>query len=173
MTYFFIDLSLAAVLLMSRLFLFQLVIVKGRSMLSTLENGQLLWVSMLTYRLHKPRRQDVIICHYPGRRMKNLPFLKENFVKRIVCVPGDIVEVLSGVVYVNGQPLDEPYLDPLHTRGRMTRPAVMLGADEYFVMGDNRNNSNDSRRIGPIRRDMIVGRVQRILFPFCKARRVH
>lgn len=173
MTYLSIDLGLAVLVLFSRFFLYQLVIVKGRSMLSTLENGQVLWVSMLAYRLRKPRRQDVVICHYPGRRMKNLPFLKENFVKRIVGVPGDIVEMLAGVVYINGQPLDEPYLDPLHTRSRMTRAAVMLGADEYFVMGDNRDNSNDSRRIGPIRRDMIVGRVQRILYPFRKARRIH
>jgi len=172
-TYLFIDLALAALVVLARLFLFQIVIVKGRSMLSTLKNGQLLWVSMLAYRCHAPRRQDVIICHYPGRKMKNVPFLKEYFVKRIVGVPGDIVEVISGQVWVNGAPLAEPYLDPLHTRGRMSRPPVMLGADEYFVMGDNRDNSNDSRRIGPIRREMIVGHAQRILFPFRDAKRIH
>lgn len=171
MSVVWIDLALAALMIAARLFLFQIVFVKGRSMLSTLEHHQVLWVSMLDYRLRAPQRGDVVICHYPGRKMKNLPFLM-NFVKRVIGLPGETIEIIEGAVHINGLPLDEPYLDPAHTRFHANRPAVILGEDEYFVMGDNRDNSNDSRRVGPLKQKMIAGRVKRILLPLAKARRV-
>ena len=168
-----IDITLAVLIVLARLFLFQLVIVKGRSMLSTLENKQVLWVTMLDYRLRAPRRHEVVICHYPGRMMRRIPFMPENFVKRVIGLPGETVEIVEGVVHIDGAPLCEPYLDPAHTRFHGSRPPVTLGADEYFVMGDNRDNSNDSRLVGPLQHKMIVGHARRILWPLRKARSLH
>ena len=150
----------------ARLFLFEIAVVKGGSMRATLENGEALLVSRLAYRLGDPQRHDVVICHYPGRMMKHLPFLRQQFVKRVVGLPGDTVEIIEGVVHINGEALAEPYLDPARCRFRTNRPPITLAEDEYYVLGDNRDNSNDSRAIGPIKREMIVGRVDRVLFPF-------
>lgn len=172
MTWLWIDLALAAALLLTRFLLFQLVWVKGRSMLPTLENRQFLLVSLLDYRLRAPRRHEIVICHYPGRRMRKCPVLQENFVKRIVGLPGETVEIIEGVVHIDGAPLDEPFLGEAQRIYCSSRPPVTLGKDEYFVMGDNRPASNDSRRVGPLPRRMIVGHVRRILFPLTKSRRV-
>lgn len=158
--------------LAARLFLFEIAVVKGGSMRSTLENGEVLLVSRLAYRLGDPQRHDVVICHYPGRMMKRLPFIRQQFVKRVVGLPGDTVEIIDGVVHINGEALAEPYLDSTRCRFRTNRPPITLGADEYYVLGDNRDNSNDSRAIGPIKREMIVGRVERVLFPFRAWRKI-
>ena len=81
--------------LAARLFLFEIAVVKGGSMRSTLENGEVLLVSRLAYRLGDPQRHDVVICHYPGRMMKRLPFIRQQFVKRVVGLPGDTVEIID------------------------------------------------------------------------------
>ena len=73
----------------------------------------------------------------------------------------------AGAVYVNGELVDESAID-MHSQSNTTFGPVLLGEDSYFVMGDNRGNSNDSRRVGPITRDMIVGHVERVLFPLSK-----
>ena len=172
MSYVWIDLALALLILLARFFLIQLVIVKGRSMLPTLENRQVLLVSLLDYHIRAPRRHEIVICHYPGRRMKHIPLLQENFVKRVVGLPGETIEIVEGVVHIDGTPLEEPYLDEARRMYRGSRPPVTLGEDEYFVMGDNRPASNDSRRVGPLPQKMIVGHVRRVLLPLSKARRV-
>lgn len=164
--------AVLALALAARAFLFEVAVVKGNSMRSTLQNGEVMLVSTLDYRLGDPQRHDVVICHYPGRQMKNLPFLQQQFVKRVVGLPGDTIEIIDSVIYVNGEALREDYLDPAHTRFRTNRPPITLGEDEYYVLGDNRDNSNDSRSIGPIKRGMIVGHVRRVLYPFRSARRV-
>ena len=148
-----------------RVFVFSVARIRGSSMLPTLRSGSWAFVWRLPYRFRPPRRGDVVICHFPGRRVKKLPFLKQNFVKRVIGLPGETLEVAEGVLYINGQPLDEPYLDPARCRFFRNRPPVTLGPDEYYVLGDNRDSSNDSRRVGPLRRRDILGRVPCTLFP--------
>lgn len=151
--------------LVLRKFVLSFARVKGTSMLPTLSNGDWLFVWRLGYLFGRPRRGDVVICHFPGRRVQKLPFLPQSFVKRVVGLPGETLEVIDGVLHVNGEPVDEAYLVPERTRYFRNRPPVTLGADEYYVMGDNRDSSNDSRRVGPLRRRAIVGRVACRLWP--------
>lgn len=156
-----VGLALALVL---RLYVVNLARIKGRSMLPTLHDRDFALVWRLPYRLRAPRRGEVVICHYPGRKMKRLPFLPQAFVKRVIALPGDTVEWQEGVLLLNGEPLKEPYLDPARCRSLRTRPPRTLGPDEYYVLGDNRDASNDSRSVGPLRRRDIRGRVVAVLF---------
>lgn len=164
-------LTLAAVLML-RLFVVNVARIQGGSMLPTLHNRDFALVWRLPYLFREPRRGDVVICHYPGRMMKLLPFLPQAFVKRVIGLPGDTLEWIEGELLLNGTPLAEPYLDPARCRFPRTRPPVTLGPDEYFVLGDNRDSSNDSRRVGPLSRRAIRGRVVSILFPLKRLRRI-
>lgn len=159
MSWVFELLAAFAAALFLRLFVVSLARIKGRSMLPTLHDRDVALVWRLGYLFHKPRRGDVVICHYPGRKMKRIPFLPQSFVKRVIGLPGDTVEWLEGELLLNGQPLHEPYLDPARCRFKRTRPPRTLGPDEYYVLGDNRDSSNDSRSVGPICRRAIRGRV--------------
>lgn len=159
MSWVFELLAAFAAALFLRLFVVSLARIKGRSMLPTLHDRDFALVWRLGYLFHKPRRGDVVICHYPGRKMKRIPFLPQSFVKRVIGLPGDTVEWLEGELLLNGQPLREPYLDPTRCRFKRTRPPLTLGPDEYYVLGDNRDSSNDSRSVGPLRRRAIRGRV--------------
>ena len=149
----------AAAALVLRIFVISLARIKGRSMLSTLSDRDWVLVWRLPFVFGRPRRFDVVICHYPGRRHPRLRFLPQSFVKRVIGLPGETLEVIEGMLHIDGQPVNEPFLDPERTRFFRNRPPVTLGRDEYFVMGDNRDNSNDSRRVGPLKRRAIVGRV--------------
>lgn len=159
MSWVFELLAAFAAALFLRLFVVSLARIKGRSMLPTLHDRDFALVWRLGYLLRMPRRGDVVICHYPGRKMKRIPFLPQSFVKRVIGLPGDTVEWLDGELLLNGAPLREPYLDPARCRFKRTRPPRTLGPDEYYVLGDNRDSSNDSRSVGPIRRRAISGRV--------------
>lgn len=143
-----------------RSFLFTIIRVDGPSMSDTLLDNDRLFVTVLDVKLHGPDRFDVVILHYPNRT--------ENFVKRVIGLPGDTIEVTGGVLSVNGVVYEEPYLSPERTT-RFHKAAntfsITLGEDEYFVMGDNRDNSNDSRSVGVIKGDMFVGKVRTILWP--------
>ena len=154
----------AALVLALRLFVVNVARIQGRSMLPTLQDRDLALVWRLPYRFGRPQRGDVVICHYPGRRMKRLPFLPQAFVKRVIGLPGDTVEWQEGVLLLNGAPLREPYLDPARCRFSRTRPPLTLGPEEYYLLGDNRDSSNDSRSVGPIRRRAIRGRVVGLLW---------
>ena len=151
------------VVLLVRTFLFTIIRVDGPSMSDTLLNGDRLFVSVLDVRLNGPDRFDVVILHYPDK--------KGQYVKRVVGLPGDTIEVRSGQLFVNGALYEEPYLTPDRVE-RFSRPAydftVTLGDDEYFVMGDNRDNSNDSRSVGVISRSQFVGKVRCIIWPFSR-----
>ncbi|MBE5768702.1 MAG: signal peptidase I [Clostridiales bacterium] len=153
-----ITLSVAVVLALTvRTFLFELVRVDGASMNPTLKDGEIMFVSKPCYVFGgNPERFDIVICHYPERG-------NTNFVKRVVGIPGDTLEIRDGYLMVNGVIYPEDYLAerPYSDYGPYT-----VGEGEYLVMGDNRNNSNDSRnpRVGPISRDMIVGRVESVLW---------
>lgn len=158
--------------LLIREFIFEPIRVKGSSMRSTLENGEMLLVAKIDYLLGEPQRHDVVICHYPGRYLDKWKIIPQYFVKRLIGLPGDTVAIEEGVVYINGMPVEEPYLDPKHTRRKPNMEPLTLEADEYFVLGDNRDNSNDSRRVGPLKRGMIVGKVRRVFFPFKAWRKI-
>jgi len=166
-----------ALALLIRLFVVSLARIKGSSMLPTLHSGDWTLVWRLPFLLGKPKRFDVVICHFPGRRLKHLPFLPQSFVKRVIGLPGDTLEVVEGVLHINGEAAEEAFLDPARSRFYRARglrggSAITLGPDEYFVMGDNRDSSNDSRRVGPLHRRAIVGRVVCIVFPLRRIRRI-
>ena len=111
-----------------------------------------------------PQRFDVVICRYPGRG-------DTNFVKRVVGLPGDTIEIRGGYLYINGDRYEEPYISDEYRSGRLnTFGPYTVPAGEYFVMGDHRNNSNDSRSQGTISRDMIIGHVRTVLYPFSGVR---
>lgn len=159
-----------AIALVVRTFLFELVRVDGRSMNDTLQDGEIMFVTKTEYTTMwldigdkeifripiggDPERFDVVICHYPGRG-------GTNFVKRVVGLPGDTVEIRDGYLYVNGVKYEEDYLThrPNYSMSAYTVPENM-----FFVLGDNRSNSNDSHLIGPIPREMIVGHVRVVLW---------
>ncbi len=141
--------------LVVHLFLAQATIVYGQSMEPNLHPNQRLIVDKLSYRLHAPQRNDIVVV--------DLPEMDEMLVKRIVALPGETVEVRSGTVYVNGTAMPEPYD---HDLTAYDMAPLTLGPLAYFVMGDNRGNSNDSRSFGPITRDEIVGRVWLRYWPF-------
>lgn len=124
--------------------------VDGPSMMPTLRHGERLLVDKISYRFGEPQRGDIIVFRYPADP-------SQHFIKRLIALPGDVVEVRGGVVYVNGAALEETYTLQ-KPYGRFGPQRVPEGA--YFVMGDNRNNSEDSRdpRVGFVPRDHIVGR---------------
>ena len=170
-------LSAVAIALLIRMFLFEPIRVDGESMRDTLQDGEIVYVSKPAYLRGEFHRGDVIICRYPNRNTESklnvggsfeMTFTHHTlFVKRLIALPGDILEMRAGAVYVNGELVDESAID-MHSQSNTTFGPVLLGEDSYFVMGDNRGNSNDSRRVGPITRDMIVGHVERVLFPLSK-----
>ena len=157
-----------AIALPVRAFVFEPIRVDGESMCDTLQDGEVMIVTKPEYLFGDPEHGDVIICKYPER--------KENFVKRVMGVPGDVIAIESNVVYRNGEALNEPYLTPSRNDNGFSMAPFELGEGEYFVMGDNRDNSHDSRnyyswsRPAAITRDMIVGHVRWVVFPFGNVR---
>ena len=146
--------------LLLRFFVCMLVRVKGKSMMDTLHNGD--FMLALCYGLFGDvRRFDVVICRYPGR--------KGYFVKRIVGLPGERVTMTEGALCINGEAVDEDFPLRKSLRGFEERT---LGPDEYFVMGDNRPCSHDSRRIGPIPCSAIHARVCCVFWPLRRCRRI-
>lgn len=127
------------------------VVVQGRSMTPTLQDGERYILNRLAYHYRIPVRGEVVVLRDPGH--------DDYAVKRIVALPCDSVHLKNGVVYINGQKLDEPYLTP----GTQTYAPdlkdqlIVIGKDHYFVLGDNRSNSEDSRFYGAIRRDQLIG----------------
>ena len=154
--------------------------VEGSSMAPTLESGQFLVVDQASFlmfdreRLSRavpfwkvaesppefafdpPKRGEIIVFEYPKDDTK-------DFVKRVLGLPGETVEVRSGTVYVNGEAIWEPYLQ---RRDVSSTPQLTLGEREYYVIGDNRRNSNDSRAWGAVPEDHIVGRVWLVYWPW-------
>ncbi|CAN5643058.1 signal peptidase I [soil metagenome] len=130
------------------LFLAQATVVFGQSMEPNLSARQRLIIDKISYRFHSPSRDDIIVL--------KVPQMDELLVKRIVGLPGETVEIRNGLVYINGQQL--PELFP-HDESNQNMELKTLGPLDYFVLGDNRGNSNDSRVFGPIKRSYILGRV--------------
>ena len=169
-----------------RAFAFELVRVDGISMDTTLADGEIMFVSKYDYASTwlsfpgqnekakenaarittggDPKRFDVVICRYPGRG-------DTNFVKRVVGLPGDTVELKEGYLYINNEKIDEPYIQDEYRSGWLnTFGPCTVPEGHFFVMGDHRNDSNDSRSQGALPRNMIVGHVRSVLFPFNEIR---
>lgn len=149
------------IVMLIRTFLFTIISVDGPSMSDTLLDGDRLFVSVLDMRLNGPDRFDVIICKYPGR--------SDQYVKRVIGLPGETIEVKEGVLYVNGMIVEEPFLSDDRTvrfdKASNNFGPIVIPEGEYFVMGDNRDNSNDSRNVGTITEDMVIGKVRQIIWP--------
>ena len=170
-------LAAVAIALLIRAFLFEPIRVDGESMTNTLQDGEVVLVTKPGYLRGNYQRGDILICRYPNRNTASslniggsleITFTHHTlFVKRLIALPGDILEIREGKVYVNGEYVDETGIDMRSTSNESLGP-VLLGKDSYFVMGDNRGNSNDSRKVGPITSDMIVGHVTRVLLPISK-----
>ena len=128
--------------------------VLGSSMMPTLSSGDLLVASKIDYRLHPPERGDIVVLQNPGLH-------SEDYIKRVVGMPGDHVLIRDGHIYINGSELVEPYVNQPWslTRSLLQTPTASDGQivppDSYFVLGDNRDHSNDSRTFGYISRDQI------------------
>lgn len=145
-----------------RFFLFQPFIVEGSSMEPNYHNNEYLFVEKLSYRFREPKRGEVIIFHYP-----NDPSV--NYIKRIIAIPGDRVRIEDGLVFLNDKLLTETYLaegtKTLLSRSPDVPYEVLLPENKFFVMGDNRNHSSDSRDGWFVDRTMIIGRSAAVLYP--------
>ena len=155
-------LVLALILYFGISFAIQAVHVEGISMFATLDDQDYLIANKIDYRLHAPQRGDIVILRPPTSN-------STDFIKRIIGLPGERVLIRSGVTYINGHRLDEPYLPEAWTIDAnwpdSSSTGTLLGPDEYFVMGDNRNRSQDSRFFGPISRDRIDGKAWFRIWP--------
>ena len=145
----------AAIIIPVRYFLIQPFYVKGASMEPNYHNNEYLIINEIAYRLRDPMRGEIVVFRYPRNP-------REFFIKRVIGLPGETIEVTGGKVILfntehpNGLTLEEDYLGDVGTYGK---DRVTLGEQEYFVMGDNREESLDSRSFGAIHRSDVIGRV--------------
>lgn len=143
-------------------FIAQSFLVQGSSMEPSLHHGQRLLVDKLTYRFAEPKRGDVVVFRYPADR-------RRRFIKRIVGLPGDEISIRNGYLYINGQRAHEPFING-PTYGPYSSPVfgpVVVPEESYFVLGDNRRNSDDSRYsdVGFVHRSDIVGVARLVYWP--------
>lgn len=144
-----------ALALLIRGFVLESFLVQGSSMEPTLQHGNRLLVNKITYRFSPPQRGDIIVFHAP-------PSPSKDYVKRLIAVAGDRVRVEDGVVFVNGEPLDEPYVA---AGDHSNLPEQIVPPGSVFVLGDNRARSQDSREFGFVRVDEIVGEAFIVYWP--------
>lgn len=145
-----------AIILPIRYYIAQPFYVKGASMEPNFHEHDYLLVDEISYRLGSPKRGDVIVFRYP----KNP---QEYFIKRVIGLPGETVEIKDGAVFISSSSgeatrLSESYLPLLTETVSQFNEPVVLQSDEYYVLGDNRNGSKDSRSFGPVNKDFIIGR---------------
>jgi signal peptidase I len=142
--------------------LFHLSIVRGSSMIPGIHDGDRILVDHLSYLLGDVRRGDVVVLRCPLD-----PSL--DYIKRVIALPGDEVRIDDGSVFVNGERVDEPYIASAGDAGaeeeRRSRLCERIESDHYFVLGDNRDHSSDSREFGQVPRDLLRGRVDFRVWP--------
>jgi len=143
-------------------FICQVARVEGHSMSPTLENDDRLIVNKLIYRLSVPQPDDIVMLYYPVNPDK-------SFVKRVIAKEGDVVRIVDGKVYVNNEPRDDVFVPPTY-RSHEDFSSITVKQGYYFVMGDHRNNSSDSRHWGFVPKKYIVGKVQWRWWPLASAR---
>lgn len=154
-------LTLMAVAIFIRTFIFEPVQCIGISMYPTLVGGEGMFTEKLTYTVSAPQRNDIIICRYP--------YHTEKCVKRVIAVPGDRISISDGAIYLNGERLDESaYWSGYIENSEM--PEVTVPERSLFVVGDNRNHSGDSRHVGFIPYCQVKGKVRAVMTPFSQAR---
>lgn len=140
-------------------FLFTVFIVDGLSMYPTLKNKNYLLVSRLTYKLFSPRRGEIVVMKFPGDPER------KTYVKRIIGLPQEKITIHDGQVFINGKTLEEGYVDKSLKTESDSDLEYQLGAEEYYVMGDNRPNSNDSRVWGALPKKDLIGRANLVFWP--------
>lgn len=128
--------------------------ITGHSMNNTLYNGDKVLVNKIAYTFHAPERYDLIVFE------SDMSGISGSYVKRIIGLPGETVQIIDGIVYIDGKPLENDVISTYINKPGLASEPIKLSYDEYFVLGDNRNNSDDSRysNIGLIKRDKIIGK---------------
>ena len=139
--------------------------VIGNAMYPTLSDGDRIILDTISYRVMKPRRFDIVV--FPSRYEDG-----RLYIRRVIALPGETVQIMDGKVWINGAELKEKYAFDDIANGGLASSMITLGADEYFTLGDNRNDSSDSREpiIGTIRGEDLVGKALLKLWPFDKIR---
>jgi signal peptidase I len=143
------------------IFLYQPVRVEGTSMLPMLEDQDRLFINKLAYRVGDIHRGDVVVFLYPHDHEK-------SYIKRVIALPGDMLRIDHGQVYVNGARVEEPYV-PSQFEDDRSQPEMTVPQQEYFVMGDHRSVSSDSRDFGPVDRELIYGKAAFVYWPMDQA----
>ncbi len=145
-----------------RAFVFQPFVVEGSSMERSYHNGEYLFVEKVSYKIKTPRRGDTIVFRYPRDP-------RYNYIKRIVGLPGEVLQIRDGNVFVNGASLREDYIYPgqetIVDGNKDLQYEITLENKQYFVLGDNRQHSSDSREWGPLEEKHIIGRSTLVLYP--------
>ncbi|HKV80156.1 MAG TPA: signal peptidase I [Candidatus Sulfotelmatobacter sp.] len=146
------------------IFLYQPVKVEGTSMMPSLVDQERIFVNKFVYRLEPIERGDIVVFRYPYDPTK-------SYIKRVIGMAGDRIRINSGQVYVNGEALDENYVPPEYTDSRSS-PEAVVPANSYFVLGDHRSMSDDSRNFGPVNQSFIYGKAVFGYWPMDKLGRV-
>ena len=139
------------------LFLYQPVRVEGTSMLPRLEDHDRLFINKFVYHFSAIQHGDVVVFHYPRDPEK-------SYIKRVIAVPGDRLRIDGGDVILNGRRLEEPYV-PDEYRDSRSLPEMVIPESYYYMMGDHRSISSDSREFGPVERDLIYGKAAFVYWP--------
>jgi signal peptidase I len=147
--------ALASVLIIT--FLYQPVRVEGTSMLPRLEDRDRLFINKFVYHIQAINRGDVVVFRYPEDEEK-------SYIKRVIGLPGDRLHIIQGQVYINGNPINEPYV-PDEYRDDHSYSEITIPPDHYFMMGDHRSISQDSRVFGPVARELIYGKAAFVYWP--------
>jgi len=147
--------AFASVLIIT--FLYQPVRVEGTSMLPRLEDRDRLFINKFVYHISSIERGDVVVFHYPRDPEK-------SYIKRVIALPGDRLEIDHGIVWVNGIRLSENYV-PQEYRDSRSLPEMIVPDGSYFMMGDHRSISSDSREFGPVERGLIYGKAVFVYWP--------
>ena len=146
-------------------FLYQPVRVEGTSMLPRLEDHDRLFINKFVYRITAIERGDIVVFHYPRDPEK-------SYIKRVIALPGDRLRVDRGLVWLNGKPLPERYV-PEEYKDSRSMTEIVIPDGYYFMMGDHRSISSDSREFGPVDRDLIYGKAVFVYWPARDAGVVH
>ena len=159
------DVLAVIVAIVAILLIYPPVRVEGTSMVPMLQDQDRLFINKLAYHVGDIHRTDVVVFRYPRDTTK-------SYIKRVIALPGDRIRIDHGRVYVNNQFLAEPYVPARYTDER-SQPAMTVPSGEYFVMGDHRSISSDSRDFGPVDRQLIYGKASFVYWPFDQAGVVH
>jgi signal peptidase I len=149
-----VSLGIAGIIIM---FLYQPVKVEGTSMMPRLTDQERIFINKFIYRFEPIHRGDVVVFWYPLEPGK-------SYIKRVIGLPGDRVEMADGAVLVNGERIEEPYILPEY-RGRQSHGSILVPPGEFYVLGDHRNSSNDSRVWGTVARKYIYGKAELAYWP--------